>query len=67
MPGAIKVQTPYRRCIDCTHDAAGDHCTLRCADDLALRMEWRAPTACRVFMQNTGGPSATGWLLESGP
>ena len=37
MPGAIKVQTPYRyRCHDCMNLGA---CTLRCADDLALRIE----------------------------
>ena len=37
LPGAIKVQTPYRyRCDDCAHL---DACTLRCADDLALRIE----------------------------
>ena len=35
LPGAVKVQTPYRyRCGDCMHL---DACTLRCADDLALR------------------------------
>ncbi len=57
MPGAIKVQTPYRyRCGDCMHAAA---CTLRCADDLALRIEMEGPeTVAAVFMepvQNTGG------------
>jgi adenosylmethionine-8-amino-7-oxononanoate aminotransferase len=51
------VQTPYRfRCIDCAHL---DHCTMRCADDLALRIEMEGPdTVAAVFMepvQNTGG------------
>jgi adenosylmethionine-8-amino-7-oxononanoate aminotransferase len=64
MPGAIKVQTPYRyRCNDCTREplnaTAGDHCTLRCADDLALRIEMEGPDSiAAVFMepvQNTGG------------
>jgi adenosylmethionine-8-amino-7-oxononanoate aminotransferase len=57
LPGAIKVQTPYRyRCGDC---AQLDACTLRCADDLALRIEMEGPeTVAAVFMepvQNTGG------------
>ncbi len=57
MPGAIKVQTPYRyRCNDCMQTSA---CTLRCADDLALRIEMEGPdTIAAVFMepvQNTGG------------
>ena len=57
MPGAIKVQTPYRyRCNDCM---AKDGCTLRCADDLALRIEMEGPdSVAAVFMepvQNTGG------------
>jgi len=57
MPGAIKVQTPYRyRCNDCIGQSA---CTLRCADDLALRIEMEGPdTVAAVFMepvQNTGG------------
>jgi adenosylmethionine-8-amino-7-oxononanoate aminotransferase len=57
LPGTIKVQTPYRyRCGDCTHL---DACTLRCADDLALRIEMEGPdTVAAVFMepvQNTGG------------
>jgi adenosylmethionine-8-amino-7-oxononanoate aminotransferase len=57
MPGAIKVQTPYRyRCGDCMHLSA---CTLRCAEDLALRIEMEGPdTVAAVFMepvQNTGG------------
>jgi len=57
MPGAIKVQTPYRyRCNDCGHL---DGCTLRCADDLALRIEMEgADSIAAVFMepvQNTGG------------
>ncbi len=57
MPGAVKVQTPYRfRCHDCQHL---DACTLRCADDLALRIEMEGPdSVAAVFMepvQNTGG------------
>ncbi|MEI8237890.1 MAG: aspartate aminotransferase family protein [Actinomycetota bacterium] len=57
MPGAIKVQTPYRyRCHDCTNLSG---CSLRCADDLALRIEMEGPdTVAAVFMepvQNTGG------------
>jgi adenosylmethionine-8-amino-7-oxononanoate aminotransferase len=57
LPGAIKVQTPYRyRCGDCIHLNA---CSLRCADDLALRIEMEGPdTIAAVFMepvQNTGG------------
>ncbi len=57
MPGAIKVQTPYRyRCHDCNRL---DACTLRCADDLALRIEMEGPdSVAAVFMepvQNTGG------------
>ncbi len=57
MPGAIKVQTPYRyRCNDCMNQGA---CTLRCADDLALRIEMEGPDSiAAVFMepvQNTGG------------
>ncbi len=57
MPGAIKVQTPYRyRCHDCMNLGA---CTLRCADDLALRIEMEGPdSVAAVFMepvQNTGG------------
>ena len=60
MPGAIKVQTPYRyRCHDCQHLNA---CTLRCADDLALRIEMEGPdSVAAVFMeplQNTGGAFA---------
>src|SRR6476619_981560 len=60
MPGAIKVQTPYRyRCFDCQHL---DACTLRCADDLALRIEMEGPeSVAAVFMeplQNTGGAFA---------
>lgn len=60
MPGAIKVQTPYRyRCHDCSHLAA---CTLRCADDLAMRLEMEGPdSVAAVFMeplQNTGGAFA---------
>jgi adenosylmethionine-8-amino-7-oxononanoate aminotransferase len=57
LPGFVKVQTPYRfRCIDCAHL---DACTLRCADDVALRIEMEGPeTVAAVFMepvQNTGG------------
>jgi adenosylmethionine-8-amino-7-oxononanoate aminotransferase len=57
MPGAVKVQTPYRyRCHDCMNLAA---CTLRCADDLAMRIEMEGPdSVAAVFMepvQNTGG------------
>jgi len=57
VPGAIKVQTPYRyRCNDCMNQSG---CTLRCADDLALRIEMEGPdTVAAVFMepvQNTGG------------
>ena len=60
MPGAIKVQTPYRyRCHDCQRL---DACTLRCADDLELRIEMEGPdTVAAVFMeplQNTGGAFA---------
>ena len=60
MPGAIKVQTPYRyRCHDC---AALPACTLRCADDLQLRIEMEgADSIAAVFMeplQNTGGAFA---------
>ena len=60
VPGAIKVQTPYRyRCHDCGHLAA---CTLRCADDVALRIEMEGPdSVAAVFMeplQNTGGAFA---------
>jgi adenosylmethionine-8-amino-7-oxononanoate aminotransferase len=57
LPGFVKVQTPYRfRCIDCSQL---DACTLRCADDVALRIEMEGPeTVAAVFMepvQNTGG------------
>ncbi len=60
MPGAIKVQTPYKyRCHDCQHL---NNCTLRCADDLAMRIEMEGPdTVAAVFMeplQNTGGAFA---------
>jgi adenosylmethionine-8-amino-7-oxononanoate aminotransferase len=60
MPGAIKVQTPYRyRCHDCQHL---DACTLRCADDLELRIEMEgSDSVAAVFMeplQNTGGAFA---------
>jgi adenosylmethionine-8-amino-7-oxononanoate aminotransferase len=57
LPGFVKVQTPYRfRCIDCSHL---DACTLRCADDIALRIEMEGPeTVAMVVLepvQNTGG------------
>jgi adenosylmethionine-8-amino-7-oxononanoate aminotransferase len=60
MPGAVKVQTPYRyRCHDCQHL---DACTLRCADDVAMRIEMEGPdSVAAVFMeplQNTGGAFA---------
>ncbi|MFN8022219.1 MAG: aspartate aminotransferase family protein [Acidimicrobiales bacterium] len=60
VPGAIKVQTPYRyRCHDCGHL---DACSLRCADDLELRIQMEGPeTIAAVFMeplQNTGGAFA---------
>ncbi len=60
VPGAVKVQTPYRyRCHDCAGLPA---CTLRCADDVALRIEMEGPdTVAAVFMeplQNTGGAFA---------
>ena len=60
MPGAIKVQTPYRyRCRDCQHL---DACTLRCADDLALRIEMEGPDSVAAVimepLQNTGGAIA---------
>lgn len=57
LPGAVKVQTPYPyRCIDCAQLGG---CTLRCAEDLALRIEMEGPdTVAAVFMepvQNVGG------------
>jgi adenosylmethionine-8-amino-7-oxononanoate aminotransferase len=57
VPGGVKIQTPYRfRCIDCSHL---DACTLRCADDLELRIQMEGPeTVAAVFIepvQNTGG------------
>jgi adenosylmethionine-8-amino-7-oxononanoate aminotransferase len=60
LPGFVKVQTPYRyRCIDCQHL---DACTLRCAEDVALRIEMEGPdTVAAVIMeplQNTGGAFA---------
>ena len=60
VPGAIKVQTPYRyRCHDCGHL---DACSLRCADDLELRIQMEGPDpSAAVFMeplQNTGGAFA---------
>ena len=60
VPGAVKVQTPYRyRCHDCGDLPA---CTLRCADDVAMRIEMEGPdTVAAVFMeplQNTGGAFA---------
>src|SRR5205814_6062121 len=48
MPGAIKVQTPYRyRCSDCQHLGA---CTLRCADDVALRIEMEGPDSVAAVL-----------------
>ena len=57
VPGAVKVQNTNRyRCVDCSHL---DACTLRCADDIALRIEMEGPeTVAAVFVepvQNTGG------------
>jgi len=57
VPGAIKVQNTNRyRCVDC---ADLDGCTLRCADDIELRIEMEgAETVAAVFLepvQNTGG------------
>jgi adenosylmethionine-8-amino-7-oxononanoate aminotransferase len=57
VPGAIKVQNTNRfRCVDCSHL---DACTLRCADDIELRIEMEgAETVAAVFLepvQNTGG------------
>ena len=57
VPGAIKVQNTNRyRCVDCAHL---DACTLRCADDIELRIEMEgAETVAAVFLepvQNTGG------------
>jgi adenosylmethionine-8-amino-7-oxononanoate aminotransferase len=60
VPGAIKIQNTNRyRCHDCAHLS---DCTLRCADDLALRIEMEgAETVAAVFLeplQNTGGALA---------
>jgi adenosylmethionine-8-amino-7-oxononanoate aminotransferase len=60
VPGAIKVQNTNRyRCHDCSQLA---ECTLRCADDIALRIEMEGPeTVAAVFLeplQNTGGALA---------
>ena len=57
VPGAVKVQNTNRyRCVDCSHL---DACTLRCADDIALRIEMEGPeTVAAVYLepvQNTGG------------
>ena len=57
VPGAIKVQNTNRyRCHDCSHLA---ECTLRCADDIAMRIEMEGPeTVAAVYLepvQNTGG------------
>jgi adenosylmethionine-8-amino-7-oxononanoate aminotransferase len=57
VPGAVKVQNTNRyRCHDCAHL---DSCTLRCAEDIALRIEMEGPeTVAAVFLepvQNTGG------------
>ena len=60
VPGAIKIQNTNRyRCHDCAHL---NDCTLRCADDLELRIEMEGPeTVAAVFLeplQNTGGALA---------
>jgi adenosylmethionine-8-amino-7-oxononanoate aminotransferase len=57
VPGAVKVQNTNRyRCADCAHL---DGCTLRCADDIARRIEMEgADTVAAVILepvQNTGG------------
>ena len=57
VPGALKVQNTNRyRCLDCSHL---DACTLRCADDIELRIEMEgAETIAAVYLepvQNTGG------------
>jgi len=57
VPGAVKVQNTNRyRCHDCAHL---DQCTLRCADDIELRIEMEGPeSVAAVFLepvQNTGG------------
>lgn len=57
VPGAVKIANTNRyRCTDCSHL---DACTLRCADDLAERIEMEGPeTIAAVFLepvQNTGG------------
>ena len=57
VPGAVKVQNTNRyRCRDCAHL---DACTLRCADDIAMRIEMEGPeTVAAVYLepiQNTGG------------
>jgi adenosylmethionine-8-amino-7-oxononanoate aminotransferase len=57
VPGAVKIANTNRyRCSDCSHL---DACTLRCADDLAERIDMEGPeTIAAVFLepvQNTGG------------
>jgi adenosylmethionine-8-amino-7-oxononanoate aminotransferase len=57
VPGAVKIANTNRyRCHDCSHL---DACTLRCADDLELRIEMEGPeSVAAVFLepvQNTGG------------
>ena len=57
VPGAIKVaNTNTFRCRDCAHVGG---CTLRCADDIELRIEMEGPeTVAAVVLepvQNTGG------------
>lgn len=60
VPGALKFQNTNRyRCHDCSHL---DACTLRCADDLLLRIEMEGgESIAAVFLeplQNTGGALA---------
>ena len=57
VPGAVKVQNTNRyRCHDCAHLS---DCTLRCADDIELRIEMEGPESVAAVllepMQNTGG------------
>jgi len=60
VPGAVKVQnTNSFRCGDCAHLGA---CTLRCAEDIGIRIEMEGPdTVAAVILepvQNTGGTIA---------
>ena len=60
VPGAVKIQNTNRyRCRDCSHL---DACTLRCADDLLLRIEIEGPESIAAVLleplQNTGGALA---------